>query len=463
MTQDIIRHYVVLRPNTATREAYKAGKVGDIRSAVTMAVYGREFDHSPFEVRALPSNDISSPFDRDNFVDKLDKLIVALDITGGGGKLKASHEVVGDILTAVKDKRGIVVGSSPDLNFNSVDHWCIGETADPIFSDRTAAERTVGIDYLRAQPGTDGQGVNVVIVDQGIDATQLGTNYGGGWSVGLNIAGQPTPQPGTVRPAHGMMIANNILKVAPKALLFDLPLVPQFQIPNIQSFLSTANAAYLNMLMAISLWKGGQFPGPWVVVNPWGIFSRKTEIPLGHYTQNPLSPFNVDVAGLAGLNIDVLFAAGNCGQFCPDRRCGGRDRGPSRSIWGANSLQQVLTVGAVRADDMWMGYSSQGPGQLHLGAAKPDFCATSQFCEDDDAFNINTGTSAATGLTAGVIAALRSRWNPGTVPPQALQQILNQTARKPTSVPWTNVMRHRLGNGVLDARAAYELLKSKYP
>ena len=141
---------------------------------------------------------------------------------------------------------------------------------------------------------------------------------------------------------------------------------------------------------------------------------------------------------MTSLGIDVLFAAGNCGQFCPDNRCGGLDRGPSRSIWGANSLQHVLTVGAVRADDMWLGYSSQGPGQQFLGKAKPDFCATSQFAEDDDGFNINTGTSAATGLTAGVIAALRSRWNSATVSPQALQQILHQTARKPTSVPWTN-------------------------
>jgi subtilisin family serine protease len=262
-----------------------------------------------------------------------------------------------------------------------------------------------------------------------------------------------------------MMIANNILKVAPKAKLFDLPVVPPFQIPNIQTFLSTANAAYITMLFDVALMKlGGQNPGPWILVNPWGIFSRKTEIPLGHYTQNPQSPFNIDVAGAVLIQgIDVLFAAGNCGQFCPDRRCGGRDRGPSRSIWGANSLKEVLTVGAVRADDMWLGYSSQGPGQQPLGGAKPDFCATSQFSEDDDGFNINTGTSAATGLTAGIVAALRSRWNSAIVSPYHLQQILNQTARKPTSVPWTGIMRHRLGHGILDARAAYDQLLSKYP
>jgi hypothetical protein len=38
---------------------------------------------------------------------------------------------------------------------------------------------------------------------------------------------------------------------------------------------------------------------------------------------------------------------------------------------------------------------------------KPDFCAASQFCGDGDAFTINTGTSAACGPTAGIVAALR--------------------------------------------------------
>ena len=459
--KDVIRYYVVLQADDKTRDAYKDPNPQRISSIITQAVYGKEFDEPPFEVRARPSHPIHSTFDQGDLFDKLGKLVVALDLTEGRGG-KPNREVVKDFIKAAQEKPD-VFASSPDLTFNSTDHWCIGETADPIFSDRTAAERTVGVDYLRTQPGTDGQGVNVVIVDQGLVRAELGSNYGGGWSVGLNIAGQPTPQPGTVRPAHGMMIANNILKVAPKAKLFDLPMVPPFQIPNMQTFLSTANAAWLYMLLSISALKLGEFPGPWILVNPWGIFSRKTEIPLGHYTENPASPFNVDVASAVTANMDVLFAAGNCGQFCPDNRCGGLDRGPSRSIWGANSLHHVLTVGAVRADDMWLGYSSQGPGQQFLGKAKPDFCATSQFAEDDDGFNINTGTSAATGLTAGVIAALRSRWKPATVSPQALQQVLHQTARKPTSVPWTNAMRHRLGHGVLDARAAYDLLHSKYP
>ncbi len=259
-----------------------------------------------------------------------------------------------------------------------------------------------------------------------------------------------------------MMIAENILKVAPNAKLFDLPLVPS-KIDNIQAFLSLADAAFRHMLADIALWKVGPFPGPWILVNPWGIYDRRSEHPRGHYTENPHNPFNRLVKHAVAQRMDVVFAAGNCGQFCPDGRCGEKARGPSHSIWGANSLEQVLTVGAVRVDDIWLGYSSQGPGQQLLGSDKPDLCATSQFAEDDDAFTINTGTSAACGLAAGVVAALRSRWNDATVSPYQLKQILNQTARKPVAVPWSNVLKHRLGNGILDARAAFEALSAQYP
>jgi len=197
-------------------------------------------------------------------------------------------------------------------------------------------------------------------------------------------------------------------------------------------------------------------------VNPWGIFDRATEYPKGHYTENP-SPFSRLVDMAVAENIDVVFAAGNCGQFCPDDRCGPRDNGPGHSIWGANSLQSVLTVGAVRSDSKWVGYSSQGPGQQLLGPNKPDLCAASQFCEDGDAFSINTGTSAACGMAAGVVAALRSRWSSATVSPGQLKAILNQTARKPPGLGSNNNLGHRLGNGVLDAKAAFDELSHQFP
>jgi hypothetical protein len=112
---------------------------------------------------------------------------------------------------------------------------------------------------------------------------------------------------------------------------------------------------------------------------------------------------------------------------------------------------------------MWLGYSSQGPGQPLLGPDKPDLCAASQFCEDDDAFSINGGTSAACGLAGGIVAALRSRWNSTTVPPGVLKGILNRTARKPRGLGTDGVLKNRLGNGILDAKAAFLELKNRFP
>jgi subtilisin family serine protease len=463
MTQNPIRFYVVLKAGQA-RQDVNAGYFGkDARQWAAQFVTQHLLGSSPsdpplIKIRALPSEEVLSPSERPEMRDELDELVVALDAFGD--VKRSADDVVDHIVRVVAQKQDIFAGASPDLPFASADHWCIGDAADPIFSDRSAAERLHGIDFLRRQVGTTGRGVNVVIVDQGLDRHELGASYAGGWRVGHALPGDPVPQPGSVRRSHGMMIAHNILKVAPEAKLFDMPLVPS-KISQIQAFLSYADAAFFRMRRDIGRWRP-EFPGPWIAVNPWGIFDRRSEQPLGHYTERP-SHFSHLVESVIAHNIDVIFAAGNCGQFCPDDRCGERDRGPSRSIWGANSLAAVLTTGAVRADGMWLGYSSQGPGQPDLGTNKPDLCAASQFCEDGDAFSINTGSSASCGLTAGVVAALRSRWKPATVSPQQLKLVLNNSARKPAGLNWGNSLGHRLGNGVLNAKRAFEELNAQFP
>ncbi|MBV1797142.1 S8 family serine peptidase [Siccirubricoccus sp. G192] len=170
---------------------------------------------------------------------------------------------------------------------------------------------------------------------------------------------------------------------------------------------------------------------------------------------------------------DVVFAAGNCGGFCPKSRCGPDDRGPGRSVHGPNARPEVLTVGAVRVDGTWLGYSSQGPGprpeppeqagyaspsQDHppqgpeaarLAHDKPDLCAPSQFADDEDAAGANTGTSAACGIAAGAVAALRSGWSPCDLPPAMLRECLRRQARRPAGAAWNN----RLGWGILDLGA----------
>jgi hypothetical protein len=348
-----------------------------------------------------------------------------------------------------------------DLGVGSADHWCPDGARLAMFGDRTDARRTVDADALTDR-ALIGQNVNVVIIDQGLDQTSIPTwNWGGG----LNWDGPPpdTVLVGTAkRISHGMMIARSILDLAPGAVLYDVPLIPE-RIGLIPPFLSSADAAYKAILKRIKeLRSTPPWTGPWVLVNAWAIFNRATETPLGNYTENKQSGGHPLIKKIRNSvrkdRFDVVFAAGNCGEFCPSRRCGGLDRGPGHSIWGANALKRVITAGAVRTDDTWAGYSSQGPGpdKNWLGKFKPDLCAPSDFHETNDAAVRNSGTSAACAVTAGVVAALRSNpeWYQSLVTPRKLRRALIDSARKTQGSGWNG----RLGHGVLDAGAAITLL-----
>jgi hypothetical protein len=87
-----------------------------------------------------------------------------------------------------------------------------------------------------------------------------------------------------------------------------------------------------------------------------------------------------------------------------------------------------------------------------LATQKPDFCAPSQFCETNDASVLNSGTSAACAMTAGVLAALRSNpaWDQFTVTPATMKAALITSARKTLGPAWSE----RLGYGILDAAKA---------
>jgi hypothetical protein len=361
-----------------------------------------------------------------------------------------------------------LLGFSADPGATDADHWCPLAPDQLAFGTRADARRLIGADALGAPP-LSGQGVNVVIVDRGLNEQAIkqrfgAGSYGGGWPF--------SPQPGDPRPsqvpgqtsvldaAHGLMLARNILDLAPQAVLWDMPLLPP-RISNIPLFLSEAHASYISLLNDLN-----QRGGTWILVNAWAIFDRESECPPGGYTENlpsptPLSPFTQEVACAIDKRHDVIFCAGNCGQYCPDQRCGGMDRGPGRSIWGANSFYRVLTVTASRTDGTWIGYSSQGPGQPNLGSPnrpgfspKPDLCAPSGFCEDLDANLVSAGTSAASGIAAGVVAALRSNWGPQSVKPELLYLILNVTASQPLPGGWNQ----RFGNGILNVPAAIQML-----
>jgi len=336
-----------------------------------------------------------------------------------------------------------------DLPIHITDFWNPAESIDPIFSTRKVAHQLMNI----SEEEKPGIGANVVIVDQGLNQDyirHLGGDFMGGW----HLVG--APQPGNYDLGHGSMLARNILKVAPEAKIYDLPVVPD-NINDSEKFLSTVHAAFNQVLKTIDhLEKNGeeQARRPWVFVNAWATYNTGGEQPSGDYTTGVDHKFNRLITDMAK-RFDLVFAAGNCGQFCPSRRCGANDVGPGNSILGANSHPDVLTVGAVRADGIWLGYSSQGPGAL--SEKKPDLCAASQFCEDDDAAAVNTGTSAACAIAAGVVAALRSRCRTKDVSPAELKEILvKTTTATPTSGAWDN----QIGHGIINAAAALEGVRS---
>jgi subtilisin family serine protease len=466
ITSETVKLYVALSSNDRLWASYQRGDEGGVLKYIleNLPQRPREFLGKTLEVSALPSGTPSaktlqvrglpsgtrsagSKTKRRIKMDEPPKeLIVAL--TADRSAVGAIQEVY-DIIRSEK-RSAVFTGAGADLPFAVAEHWCPGEASDPIFSDRKAAELLLGVPCLRKE-GLSGRQVNVVIVDQGLDKARLGAAYADGWSVGTTMPGAPLKGPDHPHGGHGMMVARNVLSVAPEARLFDLPMLPS-RIGKLPVFLSQAADAFRKMLGSIASFKAsGMFPGPWILLNAWSVYDRSTEQPAGDYTNNRAHDFNVLIDTAASAGIDMVFAAGNCGQFCPSARCGPLDRGPGDSILGANSHPAVLTVGAVRSDMMWLGYSSQGPGQLGLKRAKPDLCAPSQFRENQDAHIVNTGTSTSAALAAGVVAALRGKWDSNRVTPQQLRDVLNRTARPGGGAD-------RFGHGVLDAARAYDEL-----
>jgi subtilisin family serine protease len=287
----------------------------------------------------------------------------------------------------------------------------------------------------------DGRGVKMMIVDSGIDQNKIPVV--GGFSPNKSVS------PGNSPPGHGTMVAFDALIAAPRAMIYDYPLLTSTAGGRWVGLLSDG-LRVLSEIMVTHL----QVPGPMVVVNSWALYDRRTDVPVGNpqnYCSNPRHPFNTIIPALTAAGIDVLFAAGNCGATWSDQRCGLSDRGPGNSILGANSHPDVISVAAVTINDDVLGYSSEGPGTLY--ANKPDIAGFSHFT-GSGIFPVDVGTSAACPVVAGVVAALRSKSSIRNLPPAMVKNSLLQSARRIGSAGWDP----QTGAGVIDAGAALALL-----
>ena len=171
----------------------------------------------------------------------------------------------------------------------------------------------------------------------------------------------PTPGPGLHPVHHGTMCAYDALIAAPKTTLLDYPILGRGPLSSsvMGGALSNALSAYAHLLAFWSVAFGPSRANydALIVNNSWGMYHPSWDFPPGHpgrYADNPSHPFNQIISVLSSNNVDILFAAGNCGSACPDPRCQGNT---TSSIMGANADSDVICVGGVDTNDNWVGYS----------------------------------------------------------------------------------------------------------
>ena len=396
-------------------------------------------------------------------------------------------------------------GFGQDPQIDALDAWSPVGPGGGVFGDRDLAEDLTETTVLDRATGA---GVNVIIVDRGLSRETVAAisarmrnrralapvkaaeseilgwtryNYSTRIVGGTKRRMRRIIEPGSTGSEHAHMIARNVLAIAPNATIWDAPLLPLENEQDAPPRLSdlghlfhwitdtVRNGRAWSWDRGANAWVEVEVTGPWIMVNAWGVLDPELDAELHRYADDPDHLFINDLVRLNQQSIDVVFAAGNCGEPCPDRRCGEDDTGPGRSICGLNGHPNVLTVGAVRVDGMPIALSAQGPGRLATKGSrgtdfsvaatrrayeKPDLCAPSHFRESDDASEINTGTSAACGYAAGVLAMLRSH-EPRSrrLTPDHMHGLLRKTAVG-TDGQWDK----RLGYGVINAARALAAL-----
>jgi len=318
---------------------------------------------------------------------------------------------------------------------------------DPPVGTWHDVERLLNVSGLQSE-GLDGSGVALAVLDTGINAAHVSQRCRRGVTLDTGRSWVPASvpvRPGEAEIGHGTMCAFDAVIGAPQASLIDVPLLRSTRPGGsaLDGLLSDAVAAFAHLRTVLDAQPAES--RALVISNSWGSFSPEWDFPVGHpgnYSDNAAHPFNLMVASLDGAGADVLFAAGNCGRDCVDRRCAYT----TRPIVGANSHPRALAVGGVDINGERVGYSSQGPGRLT--SRKPDVCAYTHFAGSgafgDD--HPDSGTSAATPVAAGLVAAIRTRWPSTRLSPSQLRALLRRTAEDRSEVGFD----YDYGYGTLD-------------
>lgn len=328
-------------------------------------------------------------------------------------------------------------------------------------SDKTSVAEYLGVDEIH-QEGFEGDGIVVGIIDGGITARskndrinsydithsqspirgrpdKLIENVIGGSQKDWGTTGSPDTWGW-----HGCMCATDVLAMAPRATLYDMRLDgrPTF-------------ASSLIRTIDWAITKHKQDGTPHILNISAGLYRKSIDPDLAENVNHPATRKVVEAMNEG---IICLFAAGNCGQESPHPNCtrGSESNvGRNDSILGVNGHQRVISVGGATVEDRRAGYSSQGKSLLYQEGIKPDVVAPTHF----EGFfahqnRPDSGTSAATPITAGVVALLKegAEEKGKALEQDEARKLLKRTAKAiEESTPNVDT-----GYGMINAKAAFD-------
>lgn len=324
----------------------------------------------------------------------------------------------GNFASAVPDFLSNDLVCSNDTNFGSL--WGLNNTANP----------TIDINVCQAWAITEGNGVKVAVLDQGIELTHqdLSTNI-----FPLSYNTETNTSPSQIFGDHGTHCAGTIGAIKNNNLQV-VGVSPQSKLMSVSNSLQGTPNSRIKRADGINwAWQNGAD----IISNSWGSAVQYQVI------DDAIN--NAILNGRNGKGTLIVFATGN---------------NNSSVSYPANINSNIIAVGALTSTGSRSSFSNYGT-QLDVVAPGSNILSTVL----NNGIGTKDGTSMATPHVAGVCALVLSA-NP-CLTGQQVRDIIEQTSQKVGGYSYTTTAgrpngtwNSQMGYGLVDAYAAVQMAQS---